>query len=448
MAPSGVSSLSGGLPRYRPMDPRARRVRRPPPVVPRIAVWVLFGAIAIFYLQSIYHGGVASLLKQVKWVALIGLLATATLFVIIRYRTLPKTFNLTGPAIFLMIVALSIPRAEDSMDALLTFVSIALAVLAGRALATLFGTLEGRRRFFDICLILGRLVIASTALMCAAGINLGRGGSRVTGWVDNPNTLAILLAPALVITMAGVIERRRGWVLWHAAFLVPGLVLLKLTDSRAGLLWVTVSAIGFWIFRKGVTITGLFAISAVTIVLGWWDTIVPFVTQNLKREYTNKVVVDVLSGRSEVWPLGWDLAHDKPMLGYGLGSSGSLIERNIGIFREFMGGTFHNTYLTALVETGVLGAGALIAVLAIAVAGGLMLAKQVRGAPRQEWPTLALPWAMLLGALIHAFFESSLFAAGSANSIITWTIIWMLCDAWRTRPMRQRHAQPPPQRRR
>jgi O-antigen ligase len=135
---------------------------------------------------------------------------------------------------------------------------------------------------------------------------------------------------------------------------------------------------------------------------------------------------DLLSGRSEMWPLGLSLFQEQPILGYGLGASQGLIEANSWLFVESQGSHFHNSYLTVLVETGIVGFLVFAALIAVALINGFV---KVQGAIRrtsEHWAALALPWVIVAGALGHALFETWLLSAGNANAPILWTCIWLL----------------------
>jgi hypothetical protein len=61
-----------------------------------------------------------------------------------------------------------------------------------------------------------------------------------------------------------------------------------------------------------------------------------------------------------------------------------------------------------------------------AVVGGIRRSRAAWMKPPSEWPRQALPWAMMIGALAHAFFETWLLSAGNANNILVWVCILLL----------------------
>ena len=74
---------------------------------------------------------------------------------------------------------------------------------------------------------------------------------------------------------------------------------------------------------------------------------------------------------------------------------------------EHEGDHFHNSYLTALVETGLVGLIALVAILLVALSAGVRRAQYQRSQP--DWASASLPFVLLCGALAHAIFETGCF---------------------------------------
>jgi O-antigen ligase len=121
-----------------------------------------------------------------------------------------------------------------------------------------------------------------------------------------------------------------------------------------------------------------------------------------------------------------ELFGDRPIFGYGMGSSNTLIRAQSWRFVRFQGLHFHSSYIMALVETGVLGFLVLMATLITTFARGLADARRTRMLPRELWPTAALPFAMFAGALGHALFESWLLAGGNVNAPMFWIVVWLI----------------------
>ncbi len=391
--------------------------------MPHLWTGSVVAMVAIFYAANVYDTGLAGQLYYAKWplvLPVIGLSWWATRLA----GPAPGPAPSPMPLVLLAFAALLSALAAASMgDSLTFFVSLLVAFATSYSLAYAILKAQGEQQFFDAIALVGRIVIASAAIMWALGLNLGRGVDRFSAWTDNPNTLALLLAPTLVILTADVLERRRGWLWWSAPFLAAGLLLLMVTGSRASVLWICAAALGFTSFQRGIGVSLAVGIVLLVLAVEFWGEITGAVLDLLKRE-TVSDVADVLSGRSEIWPLGLQLFAESPIVGHGIGTSQALLAQHEWAFVEHQGRHFHSSYLTVAVETGLVGLIAVLLVLLMALVGGMRLSSWSRRQGHR--PTLALPWAMMIGGLAHALFETWLLSAGNANMILVWTCILLL----------------------
>jgi O-antigen ligase len=381
--------------------------------------------VAIFYVANVYNREFSEQLFYVKWL-------TALPVIVLSWRAHRGGKAAVAPPSSLPLVLisfaalLSVLATPDIGHSAVIFISLVFALVTAYSLVTAITTIGAERQFFDAIAFVGRLVIVSAAVMWPLGLSLGRGdGARFSAWTDNPNTLALMLAPTLVILMAEVLSRRRGWLRWSLPFLAVGCFLLLTTGSRASQLWVLASALGFYAFRQGVGLSFLFAVVALMLGSLYWDEITSVVVGLARREETGGAH-DVLSGRSEVWPIALQLFGEQPILGHGIGSSQSILAQYNWLFSEAQGLHFHNSYLTVAVETGVIGLIAVGFALSMSIVGGARRAKRARSEDLAGWPMRALPWALTVGALAHAFFETWLLSAGNPNMILMWTCFLLL----------------------
>jgi O-antigen ligase len=380
--------------------------------------------ITCFYVANIYDSSIAANLFYAKWLAALPVIALSWR----ALRRIRKSSIKTPSPLPLVIVGfaafLSLAGAQDVGGSAVIFVSLLLAFATAYLLACAIIRSGAEPQFFDAIAFVGRLVIASAAVMWVLGLNLGRNsGPRFSAWTDNPNTLGLLIAPTVIIMMAEVLSRRRGWLRWSLPFLAAGGLLLIATASRASILWVLVSAAGFYSFRYGAGRS--FLLATLALVLGglFWGEITSFVFGLIRHEGT---AADVLSGRSELWPLGMRLFGEQPFLGHGFGSSQAILTKYEWIFIESQGLHFHNSYLTIAVETGAIGWIAVGFTLSLSLIGGTLRAKRERREGFAEWPMRALPWALAVGSLAHAFFETWVLSAGNADMILLWTCFLLL----------------------
>jgi O-antigen ligase len=134
---------------------------------------------------------------------------------------------------------------------------------------------------------------------------------------------------------------------------------------------------------------------------------------------------DALSGRTEMWQLGISLAGEHPWLGYGLGTEKELVEANSWQLSIAEGFHLHNSYLTLLVETGIIGAVVLFAP-PILITFRSFFSLEFRNTPIRVCTTYALPVALSLGALAHGIFETWIFSPGNSNTLLFWICIFLM----------------------
>lgn len=383
------------------------------------------GLLSIFYFANYYDWSLVSVLAAAKWAAALGF--AGLMLLVAQRRDISHGAAAVVPVVLLALLFLTVTLSADVSASFVYFAGIILVLAASWLLAGHVASRNAQSRFFEIIANVGRVVILSNMLMLVAGLNLGRGGYRFSGWTDNPNTLALMMAPTLIILIAQILERRRNALLWNVPFILMGLLLLIQADSRAGILWIGIACLALFAFRQGVGISFWVSVVLGALFVFFWNDISAFVISIVDRD-TAKVDADILSGRSEMWPIGLDLFLEKPLVGHGPGMSEPMLDALGGTFREAQGSQFHNSYLTILVEAGVVGAMALLIVVGVALFGGVRSSSLLRIHKNPRWPTQALPWAILLGALGHAFFETWILSPGNANSFILWTCIWLLVN--------------------
>jgi hypothetical protein len=383
------------------------------------------GLMSIFYFANYYDWSLVGLLAAAKWAATLGF--AGLMILVAQRRDISSGSAAVVPLVLLAMLFLTVALSEDVTASFIYFAGIFLVLAASWLLAGHVASRNGQSRFFEIIANVGRVVIVSNILMLAVGLNLGRGGYRFSGWTDNPNTLALMMAPTLIILIAQILERRRNVLFWNVPFILMGVVLLIQADSRAGILWIGLACLALFAFRQGVGISFWVSVVFGALFIFFWNDISAFVISLVDRD-TAKVNADILSGRSEMWPVGLDLFYQKPLVGHGPGMSEPILNALDGTFREAQGSQFHNSYLTILAETGVVGALALLLVFGVALFGGVRSSSLLRVHKNPRWPTQALPWAIVIGALGHAFFETWILSPGNANAFVLWTCLWLLIN--------------------
>jgi O-antigen ligase len=396
-------------------------------VLPQFLAALLFATLGIFYAANLYSGSLQQALSLAKWAPLALLLPTCFLAAS-RQKGSPSAVPLV---VLLIGVGSSVAAADNIAESFEYFLSSALMLSTAWYLAVLLNSEARRSAFLELFEDIGKIVLASASMCWLLGINLGRAVGRFSAWTDNPNTLGLLLAPVCVIWIGRILRPGRRTRKMDIALATCAALFIVETGSRASMLWVITASIVFLVARRGVSF-GLIAVAITVFVLTAWSEELNHVMVEYWRyragDYVAPGDLDLLSGRDELWRLGTSLWWQSPWLGYGPGSEESLINRNASLLILSQGLHFHDSYLSTLVEHGLLGLLALLVVIGRSILRGTNRLLVVAGTPRISvvWTTHVLPLALVVGALAHAFFETWLLNGGNANALAIWTLIWLL----------------------
>ena len=387
---------------------------------------MLIATMGTVYISNSWGSPMTAFLLQAKWLPL-GVLGLTALYLLQARGQPAAPMGMMVPMMGMLIMAvLNSWASPDVGRSLLSIVTVGGTILCGYFVSALVVATDSRRAYFELVATFCRVMIVVTALFVFAGLNLGR-GSGLSAWSDNPNTLALMLAPGMLVFLAGCIERRPGWQVWHAAFFIVGFYLIWATNSRAVVIWIGLGLGGFWLYRRGPGLTVILAMIGLIILIGWWYPIKEYLIEVLGLRWTiRNTGISPLSGREEVWRVGWELFQQRPIVGYGLGTSSDLIRDEAYRFVRHQGLHFHSSYIMAMVELGLIGLVSLLGAIGLTIARAVAYSGQTRVLPRESWPLAALPFALIVGAIGHAVFESWLIAAGNANMLLFWTMIWMV----------------------
>jgi len=193
----------------------------------------------------------------------------------------------------------------------------------------------------------------------AATASAGEG--RLSGGIADPNELAAVLVPALVLaafSLAAVTGALARWALTVAVATFA--ICLFLTESRGGLVALTVVLI------TGVFLAGRYRPQAIALGLVIAGLGVAYYTQFATAESLQRVTGFFAgggTGRTDLWSVALQMIRDHPLLGVGAGNFqtveptyayGTLNLASI----EFIIDTpkvAHNTALEILAETGIVG---------------------------------------------------------------------------------------------
>jgi O-antigen ligase len=252
-----------------------------------------------------------------------------------------------------------------------------------------------------------------------------------SGWLAEYLVLAVPVAAAALLGW-----RRRGRLL--AALLVAvALVTLLFTEQRGG--WLTaaaqlgvLAAVGVpWLVRHRQGLRLAVAAGLVVLILAFGvfilrpSALLPVVERVM-------TVTSDLSGRAKVWTNSFELAKERPLLGWGLGSFSPVYDhkdqwwwpppRPIWL-------TAHSLYLNLAVERGLLG----LAALALFIWGGVVSIRQGLAGERSEEWHLTLGLALSFGGFLVYGLVQYLFFLKNIEFLF-WILLGALAAVAPTRP--------------
>jgi exopolysaccharide production protein ExoQ len=239
---------------------------------------------------------------------------------------------------------------------------------------------------------------------------------RYQGLANNPNMLAVLAVPAVPLGWYLYQQKRRRLFL---VGLLPVVASLLMSQSRTALLAV-VGAVLIVVLRRGSgALTKLCITVGVLIGLSFLSGITrALLASTLVAEITGRFESHagggVLNGRSQAWTETAEILGARPGTGYGYAAGPSLFEQlrasgDLAFGRDVV----HNSYLQWLLETGLIGAPALLMMVAACA-----LAAWVAGG---KVATSGLAWCLFAG-LIMQFAESAMLGTGQAYPFVFWIV--------------------------
>jgi O-antigen ligase len=331
-----------------------------------LAVWVAVEFNASLPALSVGPNA-TGILILVGWLGTIGVRRDAIAEVLRAHRKM-----IGAGALFLVWLALSAVWAADPS---LTGGDIPQWIAAGFVLVVVATTVSTPRHAY---LIIGGFVIGA-AISVTIGIfsgglttsataleTAGAGDGRLQGGGGDPNYLAAGLVPAFVLAGA-LLSRARGPIARWSIVVTMGLLGLGLaaTQSRGGLVAAGVALIAALVFsrRRGAVLA---TVGVIVVSAAAWFATSPTAWQRVSHFDGGG------TGRTELWTVGWRIYQEHALLGVGLNNfraesfryvrrPGKLQFVNLISERPDV---VHNTYLQLLVETGVIGLGLFLTVIA------------------------------------------------------------------------------------
>lgn len=392
----------------------------------------------VFFAGACWYYPLRNVLFFAKWGALALILANVL-------RAPDGGTGRLGPvvpvlcALFLGAGAISMIEGVSTGKSLPHLISVFLVLLASAQIGRVWGSEPGRGVFLSEQALLAKLIAWTSFPMLLAGINLGRTPGRFSGWADNPNSLGMMLALLLPVALQRALHRP-GWRLsGDRVLLLMMVAVLVSTGSRAAVLGALTSSAVILVasgrlrapFVATMAVLGLFLYVA-------GDTVAPMLRgiPGINRLVDEEMVEFAAgaegskfkaSGREAAWAVATQLVEEKPLGGYGWGAETVLLAQFEEELKSHQGGNVHNSYLSLLLQVGYLGALPILLLFAIAIFTGVRdLARSRSVLPPGVVPNTAVLLGTVVGALVHAVFESWLFATGNHGAMVFWPTLFLL----------------------
>ena len=230
---------------------------------------------------------------------------------------------------------------------------------------------------------------------------------RLTGGYGDPNDLAAVLLPAIVLA-GSLASGRRGAAKAAAAVLATGVLVFGLvaTESRGGLVAAAVTLLAGLLVaqRRRLRMAALAALVVAIAAAGFAAT--PTAWERVTS------LEDRGNGRSDLWTVASRMAVDHPVAGVGLANfrvRSREYARAVGPleFAEFLTEepkVVHNVYLELLAETGIVGLGLFLAVALGCLRAAWLATRRFDAASEHGLATLARAVLVATIAMLAAAF--------------------------------------------
>ena len=225
------------------------------------------------------------------------------------------------------------------------------------------------------------------------------------GWME-------LLAP-LPLAVSFAVSLPRAWRILCASASVIMAASVVLSASRGGLVAILAEIvfIGLYMYSAGrgkkyFALLVLF-FAATCAFLYWVDA-----TPALLRWKQLNPGEELTSGRLAIAMDALRMVKEHPFMGFGLGTFTTVYPQYRSFYTDLIVNEVHNDYLQTLVETGLVGAAAMIWFLITLYRGGMMSRRSTRGDVRDLIRLGALTGCT--GLLVHSFFDFNLHIPANA----------------------------------
>jgi O-antigen ligase len=285
--------------------------------------------------------------------------------------------------------------------------------------------------------VLGTLVSSGAILVSfwtSSGTEAGAYYGRYTGLGFNPGDIALILALSLPISM---------YLLWcdrdfrfrvglYGVHLLLTSIGILLAASRGALLASFGATLMLPALYQRLTRGQRMAVLGAVTICGVGAVLtVPQTSWSRLGTISSEVRSGTLNERTMIWQAGWVVFGESPFLGVGTGAFAPAIQHNLGMAFQSAGAPFespsyaqlvaHNTYISVLVEEGVIGFAIFLGILLTL----LLEAWGFRGIDRMFWLSLLTTWGIGASGLTWedrkpSWFIFGLLLAASGTRVASW----------------------------
>lgn len=264
--------------------------------------------------------------------------------------------------------------------------------------------------------VLGTLVpFGDTVVRFLAGRQTYYQRFATTGF--DPNDLALTMALSLPMAYYLSLKTDFAWRWLFRLQMVAACGTILLTASRGGSVAMTIGlslvlTTAAVLSRKERLGLAVALVAAVPLVIA----LVPMSTWKRLATLKSEVTSGTLNSRKTLWQGGWDRFPEFPYRGGGLGAYPELLVPIAGRPRNFVP-VAHNTFLSVLVETGIIGFSLYLGLLAVLIG----FAFQMPWIEKRFWLTTLIVWAIGVSSLTWEHRKPTwlLFALIAAHASVT-----------------------------